>query len=90
MHRATLANALNIATKLDSADGYKFDELCLEMQKYVKDCLAQNKIDCDKCYSILSALNKALKAYNSTFNYSKAFIIDDFLIQLWDILDKGI
>lgn len=89
MHRATLANALNISGKLDKPEGYKFDEFLVEMQVYVKECLEQKKIDGTKCYEILSVISKSLRAYKAEFNYNKIYIIDDFLIELWHILDRS-
>lgn len=90
MHRATLSNALNISTKLDTEGFYKFNEFLEELYKYTITCLSDNRIESSKCYRILSLANETLEKYNSTFNYNKIYLIDDFLIKLWTILDKGV
>lgn len=90
MHRATLSNALNITTKLDTQDHYSFEEFLIAMQVYVKECLNNQKIDSTKCYEILSTISKSLRAYKSQFNYNKIYIIDDFIIELWSVLDRSI
>ena len=90
MHRATLANALNISKSIDKPGLHSFEELLVEMQIYVKECLQNQKIDSNKCYEILSTISNSLRNYKATFNYNKIYIIDDFLINLWHILDRSI
>ena len=88
MHRATLSNALSISAKLDTEGFYKFPEFLDELYKYAIECLSSKRIDTNKCYKILALTNETLTKYNSTFNYNKVYLIDDFLIKLWYILDK--
>lgn len=88
MHRATLSNALKIADKLDNPSFYKFEEFVVCMQKYLVECLSTKKLSDAICYEILGVISKTLKKYKSDIKYCKMYIIDDFIIDLWEALDK--
>lgn len=86
MGRATLGNALNIANRFSSGD-YNFIEFLNQVNVYVADLLKSNTLNSIKCYNILSITDKTLKLYNSEFNYNKSFIVDDFIIDIWSVLN---
>lgn len=85
MNRATLGNALNIATRFVSE--YDFEEFLLFVNKYVGDALVSNTLSKDKCYTILHLSNKAGKMLKSEFRYNKSFIIDDFIVDMWGAIN---
>jgi hypothetical protein len=85
MNRATLGNALNISNKFNSE--YNFIEFLNFINTYIEDVMVSKLLQKDKCYNILYLSNKAFKMYNSDFNYNKTFIIDDFIIELWQVLN---
>ena len=83
LNRATLANAMNIADKLDNPDYYEFQEFNNYIMQYVGTESILNFLGKAKVYKILSACYDAVKAYNSEFKYNKRMIIDDYIIKLW-------
>ena len=85
MHRATLANALNIANKLDNPDYYSFTEFVKCLNDYITQLATDNSIDALKCSKILVASSDSLLAYNSSVKYNKMMIIDNYIIDLWRI-----
>lgn len=85
MNRATLGNALNIANKF--ASEYDFAEFLNAVDKHVGIVLASNLLPKDKCYNILYLSSKAQKMLNSEFKYNKSFIIDDFIVDLWGVIN---
>lgn len=85
MHRATLANALNIANKLDNPDYYSFTEFVKCLNDYVTQLATDNLIDTLKCSKILVVSSDSLLAYNSNIKYNKMMIIDNYIIDLWRI-----
>lgn len=88
MHRASISNALNISNKFE--DTYKFDDFLLNLQKAAKDINQESTVLSNDCLvDILSCINKSLKLYKSPIKYSKIFIIDDFIISIWKILNNG-
>lgn len=86
MTRATVGNALNISLRINGS-GYQFVDFIKGVETYIADCIVKNKLTKDKCYGIFYICNKYLKQYNSTFNYNKEYIINDFIIDLWRILN---
>ena len=87
LNRATLANAMNIADKLDNPDYYDFQEFDSYVVKYVGTQDILNFLGKAKVYKILSACYDAVKAYNSEFKYNKRMIIDDYIINLWSAVN---
>lgn len=85
MNRATLGNALNIVKKFETE--YNFVDFLASVDSYVLQVLNSNLLDKSKCYNILYLTNNALKKYNSNFNYNKNFIMDDFIIDLWGVIN---
>ena len=85
MNRATLGNALNIALKFNSE--YKFENFIDNIIIQCKFEILENKHDDDKYYKILGIAYNSLKYYKSSINYNKSFIIDDFIIDLWKVLN---
>lgn len=81
--RATLANVLTISNKF--ASDYKFDEFVKCTQQYILELIKENKKDLNKCYMMLTAANIALTKYSASVNYSKIFIYNDFLIDIWKV-----
>lgn len=86
MCRATVGNALNIVSKLDDPEFYKFEDFAVELQKYVVTLLSSD-FNKDKCYAVLSLISATLKKYRSNIKYNKTFILNDFIIDLWRILN---
>lgn len=84
--RATIGNTLNISNKLDCSDYYKFTDFLEEIQKYTEKLLLDG-FDKNKCYEILVLANKTLKKYKSEVKYNKTYIINDFVINLWRIMN---
>ena len=72
---------------------------CLEFGKYIINNIKRatlsnalnicNKIDKIIAYKIIIICKDALDKYNSSFNYNKKMIIDDFVIRLWETFAKG-
>lgn len=89
MTRATLSNALNICTKLDNDEYYKFTDFVKAIYSYVSNILStnNNNIDINKIYSVLVSSNKYLTMYESDINYNKNMLIDSYIIDLWEILN---
>lgn len=87
MHRASLANALNISLKLDNDDYYKFTDFVDNVVEYVNKRLSEKTIDQFEAYNVLVASNDWLKMYKSEFNYNKDMIIDNYIIDLWEIIN---
>ena len=85
MNRATLGNALNIVKKFETE--YNFVDFLTSVDSYVLQVLNSNLLDKSKCYNILYLTSNALKKYNSNFNYNKNFIMYDFIIDLWGVIN---
>lgn len=87
LSRATLSNALNISSKLDVQGGYLFTDFANNIYSYTITLLDSGKLNVNKCYDILSITNSALKKYNSNIKYNKLFIKDDYIINLWRVIN---
>lgn len=88
MCRATIGNALNIAKSFNDPEHptYKFEEFINSVEKYLNSLLAggYNK---QVCYKVFVLADNTMKKYNSNIKYNKSFIIDDFIIELWRIMN---
>lgn len=92
LSRATLGNALNIASKIDTENCYKFKDFIDGLNDYSLKLLenANSDLDKNKCFDLLHTINKYDKMYNDdTVKYNKYFIIDNLIIDLWDITNRG-
>ena len=87
LHRASLSNALNISSKLDNDEYYTFVDFVDNIIAYVNSRLADKNIDTFEAYNILIYSNNWLKMYKSEFNYNKDMIIDNYIIDLWEIIN---
>lgn len=84
MHRATLANAMNISEKIDNEEYYTFKDFVNSVNAYVSDALQNNKICNIQAYKILGNMDKYAKMYDSDIKYNKRMIIDNMIIELWE------
>lgn len=84
MWRATVANALNIADKLDTDGYYKLDEFVKAVEAYIGTEKALKFLGKVKASAMVIACYNCLKYYNSTFKYNKRMIIDNFIIDMWE------
>lgn len=87
LNRATLANAMNIADKLDNPDYYDFQEFNNYVMQYLSVQDIINFLGKERICKILTACYDAVKAYNSEFKYNKRMIIDDYIIKLWSAVN---
>lgn len=88
MHRATLANALNIADKLDNADFYQFTDFTKSIVEYVSNPDIARRIGNVKMCRIIALIYDVTKKYSSDIKYNKRMLIDSFIISLWQILSE--
>ena len=58
MHRATLANAMNIAEKIDNEEYYAFKDFTDNVNTYVSNALQDDKINNMQAYKILGCIDK--------------------------------
>ena len=86
MPRATIGNALNISLRINGTE-YEFPSFIKGVEAYISECLIKGKGVKEKSYGIFYICNKYLKQYNSSFNYNKEYIINDFIIDLWRIMN---
>lgn len=84
MHRATLANAMNIADKIDNDEFYTFHDFVDAVNQSVSQSLSENKIDRIKAYKILVAVDKYTKMYDSETKYNTRMVIDNLIISIWE------
>ena len=85
--RATLGNALKISDKLDNTEYYSFKDFIKCFEESVTEALQAQKIDIQKCYALLTLTSNAAKMYDAQINYSKIFIINDFIINVWRVMN---
>ena len=88
MHRATLANALNIADKLDNADYYSFTDFTQSITVYVAGAEVARRIGNVKMCRIVALIYDIMNKYNSDIKYNKRMLIDNFIISLWQIMNE--
>lgn len=86
MHRASISNALNIATKIDTPNMYSFEDFVNSIIGYVDVLLYEQKIGKIKAYKILVYSHEYMKDYKSEFRYNKVMLIDNYVISLWEAL----
>lgn len=85
MNRATLGNALNIVNKFNNT--YNFIDFLTSIDSYILEILSNNLLEKGKCYNILYLTSNARKMYSSKFNYNKNFIMDDFIVGIWSVIN---
>ena len=85
--RATIGNALKISDKLDTDNNYKFLDFINYFSTYICELNKDGKLNNDKFYSIMYIINNCINKYNSNINYNKRFIINDFIIDFWKIME---
>ena len=91
MHRATLANALNIVNNLSGENPkYNIDILLAEIDSYVSTALSNKKIDKDKAYKILYLSSDLNTKLHSDKKYQKIMLLDDFIIRFWNCFQWGV
>lgn len=81
---ASLPNALKIAENFNSATDYHFDEFLRDVQNYLHTLITENKLDLDKCYTLIALCSNSLKKYSED-KITKSYVIDDFIIELWKV-----
>ncbi len=85
MHRATLVNSLNVSKKL--IDGlYDVNEFIKVSLEYVSELLSNNKISPEIASRLSVAFYDCRRDYNSDFNYNKSMLLNDLIINMWEIL----
>lgn len=86
MHRASLANALNIAkslTPVGSAD-YSIDEYLDSMDEYVTNLVSSGKMAKIKaCRILVEIADCKKKLVEQKSDFGKTMHIDTFIIKLW-------
>ena len=89
MHRATLVNSLNVSKKL--IDGvYDVNEFIKISLEYVSELLSSNKMSPEIASRLSVVFYDCRKDYNSDFNYNKSMLLNDLIINMWEILgSKG-
>ena len=85
--RATCGNVLNITNKFLNKE-YVFKDFLISVIEYVEELLKADKISKSKCYSILHTTNEAIKSLSKP-NYNETYIIDDYFIDIWRILNEA-
>ena len=83
MSRATLANALNIANKLDVEGGYKVEEFIKALNEYLTHTDVIQRLGTIKTAKIVVAIDDCQKHYFSQTKYQKHMIIDNLIIDIW-------
>jgi len=84
--RATVSNALKVTIKVNDTD-YMFNDFIRGIITYIENCIKENRFTPEKCYGIIYLCNKALKKFNSEIKYSKEYIVNDFIIDLWRLMN---
>ena len=83
MHRATLVNALRIPEKLKSFDDNEFIDCSI---KYISQLVSSGKIANETACRLSVAFYNCKKDLNSKFNYSKYMVLNNLIMELWEIL----
>lgn len=85
MHRATLVNSLNVSKKL--IDGvYDVNEFIKISLEYVSELLSNNKMSPEMASRLSVAFYNCRNDYNSEYNYNKLMLLNDLIINMWEIL----
>lgn len=85
--RATVGNALNIINRLSEIAPATFVDFVNEVIKYSETLMSNGTLNKNTCYKIVVLSNKILTKYNSDVKYNKTFIMNDFIIDLWRIIN---
>lgn len=86
MYRASLPNALNIATSLIGDAKYGVNDFINHLITYVELNIQNNKMDKMDAYRIIVHSKDCLDMYNSEFKYNKNMILDTYIINIWEVL----
>ena len=86
--RATLANAMNIADKLDNENFYDLREFVDNVNSYVGTNEALKLIGYVKVCKVVSASYDCIKKYDSDKKYNKRMVIDNYIIELWRSINE--
>lgn len=84
MSRATLVNALNVSNKLING-AYDVNDFIDTSLEYISTLLSYGKISSEKASRLSVAFFNCKRDYNSDFNYSKTMILNDLIINVWEI-----
>lgn len=85
MHRATLVNSLNVSKKL--IDGvYDVNEFIKISLDYISELLSKDKISPEIASRLSVAFYNCRKDYNAEYNYNKSMLLNDLIINMWEIL----
>ena len=87
MHRATLVNSLNVSKKLIDGifDVNEFIKISLE---YISELLSKDKISTETASRLSVAFYNCRNDYNSEYNYNKSMLLNDLIINMWEILSS--
>ena len=85
--RSCTFNLIEVSSEGEPENVYA--ELVKSINDYTGELIATSKIDKIIAYKIIIICKDALDKYNSSFNYNKKMIIDDFVIRLWETFAKG-
>ena len=84
--RATVSNALKVTIKVNDTD-YMFNDFVKGIITYTETCIKENRFKPSICYGILYICDKYSRKYNSEIKYSKEYIVNDFIIDLWRLVN---
>ena len=82
IHRATLVNSLRIPEKLKLFDMNDFIDCSM---KYISELVSSGKLDNEKASRASVAFYNCRNDLNSKFNYNKTMVVNDLIINLWEI-----
>ena len=88
LNRATLANALNIADKLDNPDYYNFIDFVSAINEYARSEALMKFLGNVRVCKIVALSYDYQQTYNSDKKYNKRMIIDNYIIELWNAINK--
>lgn len=88
LNRATLANAMNIADKIDNPSYYTFEAFNNALMAYLSNSDAQQRFTDKRIVRLLCACYNASQAYTSEYKYNKRMIIDNYVIDLWNAVNR--
>ena len=86
--RATVSNAMNITEKIDNEGFYPFDEFSQAIIDCVNEQLSTIKPNSEVASRVLVASYNARKKYSSVVKYNKKMIIDQYIIDMWEAVNK--
>lgn len=87
MSRATIGNALNIVNKFTGSEPeFKFEDFIAGIESYTNKLMSDN-YNKNVCYKIFVLIDKTMTKYKSNIKYNKTFVMNDFIINLWRIMN---